>query len=253
SVMFDSDTLTVTYDRSIGEPRGSRSKKTDYAAAGLGTCVDCSVCVQVCPTGIDIRDGLQFECIQCAACIDACDSVMDQMGYARGLVRYTTEHMLENPDSKFRFFRSRLIGYASVIAIMAIVFLVGLALRVPLEVESIRDRNQLYRENSEGMIENVYMLKIMNKSQQAQTYTVTLDTGSGHHAKEGEDGAAIKMNREHTLTLEAGEMYSLPVTLVADPGELTKTRYDVAFHVRSTTEPSQQKTTENRFLAPPPH
>ncbi|HEX6590515.1 MAG TPA: cytochrome c oxidase accessory protein CcoG, partial [Moraxellaceae bacterium] len=147
SVMFDRDTLIISYDTARGEPRGSRKKTADYHAQGLGDCIDCELCVQVCPTGIDIRNGLQFECIQCAACVDACDSVMDQMGYARGLVRYTTENMLEK-GSRYHFLRPRLIGYATMIGIMAAIFVVTLGLRVPLQVETIRDRNQLFRESS---------------------------------------------------------------------------------------------------------
>ncbi|MFN3587653.1 MAG: cytochrome c oxidase accessory protein CcoG, partial [Moraxellaceae bacterium] len=241
SVMLDRDTLIISYDTRRGEPRGSRKKDADYKADGLGDCIDCTLCVQVCPTGIDIRDGLQFECIQCAACIDACDSIMDQMGYPRGLVRYTTENLLEKPDSRFRFFRPRLIGYASVIVIMVSVFLLALALRVPLAVESIRDRNQLYRENSDGLIENVYLLKVLNKSQTAQQYAVTV-TGD----------PAIRLARPQRFALEAGEAYSLPLTLIADPAALSRTRYDIRFRVQSVDGKIKAET-ENRFLAPAPH
>ncbi|MCW9017817.1 MAG: cytochrome c oxidase accessory protein CcoG, partial [Kangiellaceae bacterium] len=92
SAMFDKDTLIISYDEKRGESRGKRKKKSDYKSKGLGDCIDCNQCVHVCPTGIDIRDGLQYECIACAACIDVCDNVMDQMGYEQGLIRYTTEH-----------------------------------------------------------------------------------------------------------------------------------------------------------------
>ncbi|MGH8492593.1 MAG: cytochrome c oxidase accessory protein CcoG [Moraxellaceae bacterium] len=238
SVMMDKDTLIISYDKARGDPRGSRRKEADYKAEGLGDCIDCTLCVQVCPTGIDIRDGLQYECIQCAACIDACDSIMDQMGYARGLVRYTTESILEK-GGKYRLFRMRLIGYAAVISIMASVFLVALALRVPLEVETIRDRNQLYRETSDGMIENAYLLKVMNKTQQADRFSLKLAAAPEIH-----------MRGPATLDIAAGEMVSIPVTLSADPGYLKQSKYDVTFTVQSQTDESIRKASETRFLAP---
>ncbi|MDF2445510.1 MAG: ccoG [Moraxellaceae bacterium] len=238
SVMMDHDSLIISYDKKRGEPRGSRKKTADYHAQGLGDCVDCDLCVQVCPTGIDIRDGLQFECIQCAACIDACDSVMDQMGYQRGLVRYTTENMLEH-GSKYHFLRPRLFGYALMITLMATVFAVSLALRVPLEAEAIRDRNQLFRENSEGMIENVYLIKVLNKSQKADRYRVTV-TGNEH----------IRLREPLTLNVKAGEQVSVPVTLIADPGLLDSSKYDINFTVASLDNPKIDKEVESRFLAP---
>ncbi len=240
SVMFDKDTLIVSYDAKRGDTRGSRKRGVDYKALGLGDCIDCELCVQVCPTGIDIRDGLQFECIQCAACIDACDSIMDQMGYPRGLVRYTTETELDS-GQKPKFLRGRLIGYAAVLSIMLGLFVAVLAMRVPLAVEAIRDRNQLYRENSEGEIENVYLIKIMNKSQQAEVYTLQV-----------EGDAAIRLEQHEPLQAAAGELIQLPVTLVADPGQLTQTKYEIHFEVRSQAHPDVAKSIESRFLAPPP-
>ena len=109
SVMFDRDTLIVSYDPARGEPRGSRKRSADPAELGLGDCIDCDLCVQVCPTGIDIREGLQYECIGCALCIDACDSVMHKMGYEPGLIRYTSENALEG--KKTHWARPRVIGY----------------------------------------------------------------------------------------------------------------------------------------------
>ncbi len=238
SVMIDRDSLIISYDKARGDPRGSRRKETDYKAHGLGDCIDCTLCVQVCPTGMDIRDGLQCECIQCAACIDACDSIMDQMGYARGLVRYTTENILEH-GGKYRLLRLRLIGYATVIAIMASVFLIALALRVPLEVETIRDRNQLYRETSTGMIENSYLLKIMNKSQKAESYSLRL-----------EGAPEISMRAPATLDIGPGEMITVPVTLSADPGYLKQSKYDITFSVQSRQDEGIRKNSESRFLAP---
>ena len=179
SVMFDSDTLTVTYDNSIGEPRGSRSKKTDYKAAGLGTCVDCNVCVQVCPTGIDIRNGLQYECIGCAACIDVCDQVMDKVGLPRGLIRYSTENAIAQQLGKKEILghivRPRILLYTAILLLITGLSVWFLAHRIPLKVDIIRDRSTLAREADDGRIENVFMLQIMNTEEQPHRYKVTVD------------------------------------------------------------------------------
>ena len=240
SVMFDRDTLIISYDAKRGDPRGGRKRGTDLVAENLGSCIDCELCVQVCPTGIDIRDGLQFECIQCAACVDACDSVMDQMGYERGLVRYTTENALEK-GTGMNFLRPRLIGYALVLATMGGLFLYALTGRVPVTVEAIRDRNALYRENSDGNIENVYTLKITNESQHPEVYVLSVDGDKRIH-EEASDPTKVK--------LAAGELMSLPITLEADPGQLDKTRYDIHFDVQATDDSRTVAATESRFLAP---
>ncbi len=142
SVMFDQDTLIISYDEKRGEPRGSRKKSTDRKAAGLGDCIDCYACVHVCPVGIDIRDGLQYECVACGACVDACDEMMRRMGYEPGLVRYTTEHALNGKKTKL--LRPRLIGYFVALLVMFSAFTWAIGNRVPLEVDVIRDRGQLY-------------------------------------------------------------------------------------------------------------
>jgi len=242
SVMFDRDTLIISYDSKRGDPRGGRKKGADFEAQGLGSCIDCELCVQVCPTGIDIRDGLQFECIQCAACVDACDSIMDQMGYPRGLVRYTTENALEK-GTGMHFLRPRLIGYAVALTIMGGLFLYALTGRVPLTVEAIRDRNQLYRESSDGNIENVYTLKVMNESQRPEVYTLTVDCDKRIH-EESSDPSQLK--------LAPGELMSVPITLEADPGQLDSTKYDIDFKVKATDDSRTVAKTESRFLAPAP-
>ncbi|MEN9429975.1 MAG: cytochrome c oxidase accessory protein CcoG [Pseudomonadota bacterium] len=241
SVMFDKDTLIVSYDSERGEPRGKRKKDVDLKNAGLGSCIDCQLCVQVCPTGIDIRDGLQFQCIQCALCIDACDSIMDQMNYPRGLIRYTTEHILKEKTG-YHWLRPRLIGFLTVLMIMIGLFVYSLATRVPLAIEAIRDRNQLYRENSEGLIENVYTLKIMNKSQQAATY---------HLSVEGDEH--ITLVDVPDFSLAASEISTLPVTLQADPGYLKKSNYEVKFNIKAINDEKLEAKTESRFLAPANH
>ncbi|HLU02079.1 MAG TPA: cytochrome c oxidase accessory protein CcoG [Advenella sp.] len=176
SVMVDKDTFVVTYDRIRGEPRGGRSKKIVPSQAGLGDCVDCTICVQVCPTGIDIRDGLQYMCIGCGACIDACDQVMDKMNYPRGLIRYTSESgMLDGLDSKQarrRLFKPRIYVYIALLSIFIIGLLVSLSLRSPLRVDIVRDRGVLGREIPGGMIENIYRIQVINMSEKDQTFVL---------------------------------------------------------------------------------
>ncbi len=172
SAMFDRNTLIVGYDVARGDPRGSRSRKADPKALGLGDCVDCTMCVQVCPTGIDIRDGLQYECISCAACIDACDQVMDRVGYPRGLIRYSTEAALNGAAVEEPFWRKlvrpRVLIYSGLLGLICIGFVAGMWLRVPLKVDVIRDRATLARVVEDGVIENVYRLHLMNASESPQ-------------------------------------------------------------------------------------
>jgi cytochrome c oxidase accessory protein FixG len=176
-VMFDRDTLVVAYDDERGEPRGSRSKKADYQAKGLGACVDCDICVQVCPTGIDIRKGQQYECIGCTACIDGCNQVMDKMGYARGLIRYASLNGVSQHlgwrEMVRRVFRPRVMIYTVVLWIIIIAAALSLYLRVPLKVDVIRDRAALSREVADGLIENVYRLQIMNTQEEPRKLVIT--------------------------------------------------------------------------------
>ena len=176
SAMFDSDTLVITYDPARGEPRGGRSRATDPRAKGLGDCVDCGICVQVCPTGIDIRKGLQYECIGCAACIDGCNQVMKKMAYPPGLIRYSTENALKNrwglAQAARRLLRPRVVVYSAVLGAVILGTGTALALRVPLKVDVIRDRGSLSREVEDGAIENVYRLQIMNAGESPRVFHV---------------------------------------------------------------------------------
>ena len=178
SAMFDSDTLIVTYDTARGEPRGPRSKKAEAASLNLGACVDCTLCVQVCPTGIDIRDGLQYECIGCGACADVCDTVMDKMGYPRGLVRYSTQNAIDNqwtPQQMWqRLMRPRIQIYTMILVAITVGLLVSLSLRTPFKVDVVRDRSTLSRITEYGTLENVYRLQIMNAAETVQTYRLSV-------------------------------------------------------------------------------
>ncbi|MEY8877912.1 MAG: cytochrome c oxidase accessory protein CcoG [Leptothrix sp. (in: b-proteobacteria)] len=176
SAMFDPDTLIVTYDSARGEPRGPRGKKVDPQAAGLGSCIDCNLCVQVCPTGIDIRRGLQYECIGCAACADVCDGVMDKMGYAPGLVRFATQNGLAGGWTRAqmwrRALRPRVLIYSVILVAIVTALGVSLSLRAPFRVDVVRDRASLARVVDDGVVENVYRLQIMNTTELPQRYAI---------------------------------------------------------------------------------
>jgi cytochrome c oxidase accessory protein FixG len=179
SAMFDRDTLVVAYDPARGEPRGPRRRNVAAEKVGQGDCIDCTLCVQVCPTGIDIREGLQMECIGCAACIDVCDSVMDKMGSPRGLVRYATQNAIAGGWDKTRIWRRiarpRVLVYSAVMLAIVIPFVASLALRVPFKVDVVRDRGALARQVGEGAIENSYRLQIMNATEAPQRYRVGVE------------------------------------------------------------------------------
>jgi cytochrome c oxidase accessory protein FixG len=185
SVMFDPDTLIITYDRERGEPRGSRSRSADARARGLGDCVDCGICVQVCPTGIDIRNGLQYECIGCAACIDGCNQVMDKMGYPKGLIRYSTEKAIKGHFSPAqvvrRVLRPRVLIYTAVLWLIIIAAAITLYHRVPLKVDVIRDRGSVMHEADAAEVENVYRLQIMNTAEAEREVTIAVDGLDGMH------------------------------------------------------------------------
>ncbi|MFV9655646.1 cytochrome c oxidase accessory protein CcoG [Pseudomonas sp. NY15366] len=236
SVMFDQDTLIVSYDPRRGEKRGPRKKDADYKAQGLGDCIDCKMCVQVCPTGIDIRDGLQIECIGCAACIDACDDIMDKMNYPKGLISYTTEHNLSG--RKTHLLRPRLIGYAVALVAMIGLFAWAVATRPLVELDVLKDR-VLFRENERGYIENVYTLKIMNKAQHDMTYVISAD---------GLDGLIYEGKRE--VRALAGEVYSFPVELSIAPEKLPSSANNIVFHVQSADDPSIKNDADSRFIGP---
>ncbi|MBS0301097.1 MAG: cytochrome c oxidase accessory protein CcoG [Proteobacteria bacterium] len=206
SAMFDKDTLIVTYDAARGEPRGGRSKKADPKALGLGDCIDCTMCVQVCPTGIDIRDGLQYECISCAACIDACDEVMDKVGYPRGLIRYSTERALEQGWGKREILRQvmrpRVLIYSAILAAVAMAFVASLVLRTPFKVDIVRDRATLARIVEGGQIENIYRIQVMHATEQAREFTLSVEGLPG-----------LQLVSDPKVTIDAAGALWVPVRL----------------------------------------
>ncbi len=237
SVMFDRDTLIVSYDPNRGEPRGSRKRGADPGTLGLGDCIDCELCVQVCPTGIDIRRGLQYECIGCALCVDACNSVMDKMAYPRGLIRYTSEDALAG--GRTRWLRPRIVGYTLVLAIMASLFWYHMLSRVPLELTAIRDRNQLYLTTDSGAIENVYTLQLANMDESMHEFELGIS---------GLEAATIVGDTLHTL--DGGELRTISIRVRAHPDTLDKPSATLFFTARATDAPGLETSTESRFMRP---
>jgi len=239
SAMFDKDTLIISYDEKRGEPRGSRKRGADPDTLGLGHCIDCTLCVQVCPTGIDIREGLQYECIACAACIDACDSVMDKMNYPRGLVRYSTEHAMKEGET--RVLRPRVLVYAVLLLVLVGGLVTSMATRTPIILDVIRDRNFLFRELPDGEIENIYTLKIVNQRDDARTFRLTVSGVPGIEL-EGVAG---------TVAVDGGAVLSVPVRARA-PADSAHGIMDISFSVTDVDDPSLTMTEDSRFLGPTP-
>lgn len=237
SVMFDSDTLIVTYDPLRGEPRGPRSRKTDHRAAGLGDCVDCTICVQVCPVGIDIRKGLQYECIGCAACIDGCDQVMDKMGYPRGLIRYSTENALTGKTSErttafgkvtAQLLRPRIVIYTAILCTLTAAFVAGLYMRLPLKVNVLRDRATLVRDAGNGRIENVYRLQIINAAERPRSFAISAT---------GLAGAEVVLDETPPIEVAAASTRMLPLRLRVGAQDLSAGSHEIRFHVVANDDP----------------
>ncbi len=242
SAMFDQDTLIISYDTARGEPRGSRRRNADHKAAGLGDCIDCTMCVQVCPTGIDIRDGLQYECIGCAHCIDACDSVMDKMGYPRGLVSYTTQNKLAGGSWTWK--RPRLLGYGAALLVMLLLFAGVLFTRTPLRLDVNRDRGQLYQPVAGGLIENVFTLKIINMQATEQTYTLQV-----------EGLPAARLLPDTPVSVPAGEIVEAVVRVQVDPDQLAdfNTAFDFVLDSAAVDGADALRvSTQSRYFGPRP-
>jgi cytochrome c oxidase accessory protein FixG len=242
-VMFDPDTLVITYDPERGEPRGARKKTVDAKAAGLGDCVDCGLCVVVCPTGIDIRKGIQYECIGCGACIDACDPVMDKVGLPRGLIRYTTENALakhwSTKDVVGHIVRPRIIIYMAILVGITVAAAWSLATRIPLKVDVIRDRFLLAREADDGRIENVYNLKIMNTTEEPKRYAVSVA---------GLDG--IEITGEHIVDVEGAKNQEVTVVVRVPPESAKKGANTIYFDIKALNHDKIAVHEKATFLTP---
>jgi cytochrome c oxidase accessory protein FixG len=238
AAMFDKNTFIVGYDTKRGETRGPRSRKDDPKELGLGDCIDCDLCVQVCPTGIDIRNGLQYECINCGACIDACDQTMDRMGYEKGLISYTTENKLEGIKQKV--LRPKLVGYGVVLIAMILLFVYASATIAPVRMDIIRDRNQLYRENGQGLIENTFTLKILNKTEQSHEYVMSVEGLNNY-----------KWYGPTSVTIAGGEVLTLPISVGVDPVELSRSVTNIEIKVKTHIDgEAVEVEQESRFFSP---
>jgi cytochrome c oxidase accessory protein FixG len=236
SAMFDKDTLVIAYDEARGEPRGGRRKGEDHKERGLGDCISCTLCVQVCPTGIDIRDGLQIECIACAACIDVCDQVMDTMNYPRGLIRYTTEHRMSGRGG--RVLRPRIIVYFCLLLALISGLIWSVNQRVLLRADLLRDRNALYRELPGDMIENVYTLKLINMDMKPHRYRI-----------EVVDNDDITLFVSPEPVLEPEEVGNFVVRMQA-PVNAGKGSMEIDVRFSTLEEPVIERTVSARFLMP---
>ena len=235
--MFDKDTLVITYDQERGEPRGSRKRGTDPKSRGLGDCIDCTMCVQVCPTGIDIRKGLQIECIACAACIDVCDDVMDKVQSPRGLIRYTTQHALDHKPT--RLVRPRVLIYAALLGVLIAGWITAVALRSPVSLDVIRDRNSLYRLTDDGNVDNVYTVRILNKTEQDREFVIEAAGAS----------PLTLVSAEHVYRVPSGAVYSVPLRVRRAAYEPLGAE-TIRITVRAVDDPDIHTTTDARFLAP---
>jgi polyferredoxin len=221
---------TITWDQESAEPLPR------FTPAQLGDCVDCTVCVQVCPTGIDIRNGLQYECIACGACIDGCNEVMAKLGYPRGLVRHATQNALDGRPT--RILRPRMFVYAALLLALAGGWAWGVAARSPFQVEVLRDRNALYRVAADGTVENTYTLKIINKTDRAAHFTLALGTAP---AAAHISGVATQ------VVAPAGEVIAVPLRVAAPVG--TRGRHALQFIVASDGA-TAARTVQSSFFGP---
>lgn len=236
SAMFDKDTWIVSYDRDRGEARGPRKKGMDPRAKGLGDCVDCTFCVQVCPTGIDIREGLQYECINCAMCVDACDSIMDKMGYKHGLISYTTENKLAGKGWTWK--RIKLVGYGIAVLAMMTLFTARLVLREPLALDVIRNRGQLYQEVAGGKVQNTFTVKILNMDDAPHTYDLSV-TGL----------PSPRLAPDQPVTVPGATVAEESVNVIVDPDRLHGVHQRIEFHVKAR-DAKWRAVRESQFFGP---
>ena len=224
SAMFDDDTLIVSYDAKRGEPRSGRSRHVDASATGLGDCIDCQLCVQVCPVGIDIRDGLQYECISCGLCVDACNSVMDKMDYARDLIRFSTKNgdvqQLTRAQRLRAILRPRVLIYAGLLLIISISLAFSLANRTPFKVDVMRDRGVMARLVADGNIENVYRMQITNATESTRSYQIDVTGLKG-----------ITLLNRAAVTVRATSEQLVPISVQLLDGSVKPGMHPIEFKV----------------------
>jgi cytochrome c oxidase accessory protein FixG len=246
SAMFDKDTLIVAYDRVRGEGRGNRARSetsAQYHAKGLGDCIDCNLCVQVCPTGIDIRDGLQYECISCSACIDVCNTVMKKMNYPTGLISYSTQNAsakkLSVKDMMRTAMRPRILIYTGVLLAVSFALAVSLTVRIPFKVDVVRDRGSMARIVGNGLVENVYRLQIMNATEDVAQYRIHVD---------GMDG--IKIVSDTLAVVDAAGSRWVAVRVQIPPNTSAAGSHTIAFTISTQNDPTIQVKEKSVFIVP---
>jgi cytochrome c oxidase accessory protein FixG len=246
SAMFDRDTMIVSYDAQRGDPRGTRARGADLKAANLGDCIDCGLCVHVCPVGIDIRDGLQYECIACTACIDACNGVMDKMKYPRGLIRYATENGqiqgLTRGQMFRRVLRPRVLIYGSVLVAIAAAFVFSLTIRHTFKVDVVRDRMMVARVVEEGQIENLYRLQLMNATEQGQRYHVSVT---------GIPGVSLASATDVEVPAADARWVTLAVRVPQQAAKAAGSgAHPIHFEVTAVANPSAKVSERSTFVVP---
>jgi cytochrome c oxidase accessory protein FixG len=235
SAMFDKNTLLIAYDKVRGENRGRRKRKDNPKELGLGDCVDCNLCVEVCPVGIDIRNGLQYECINCGACADACDQTMTQFNYAKGLISYTSENALLGKKAKL--LRPKIIGYG-ILSILAMIFMAyTIQVRVPIEFSVLRDRGTLFQVDFHDNVTNSYLLKVTNKSQLNRHFNVSVLNSN------------VSLSADENILIKAGEIASVPVHLTMTPDEIKERVSVVSLQVSVSDMPDVKAITETKFFS----
>ena len=242
SSMFDKDTLVITYDAARGEPRAAPAKVAPPVKT-TGDCIDCTLCVQVCPTGIDIRAGLQYECIGCAACVDACNSVMAKTDQPPGLISYSTEHAMARGWSlaqvRRRVLRPRVLVYTALLALIVAALGAALALRIPLKLDVMRDRGAMGREVDDGLIENVYRLQVMNTAETAHTFRIAV---SGL--------ASASLASEALVTLDGASARAVPVRVRVMRAAAKTGSNHIVFELTAQDEPALRVAEQAVFIVP---
>lgn len=235
-VLLDRQSVVVAYDYKRGEKRGKIRKGEDRAATEKGDCIDCKQCVQVCPTGIDIRNGTQLECVNCTACIDACDSIMDKVGFDRGLIRYASEEQIAE-GKKFHF-TTRSIAYSVVLVL--ILGLLGslLAMRSEVETSILRTPGMLYQDQGDNKISNLYNIKIINKTNHAMPI----------HLELLDENGSIKMVGNEELQIDEQGVVESALFLIYDRSNIEQMKTPVTIGVYSGDELIEKVDTY--FLGP---
>lgn len=240
SVLLDRDSKIVAYDPGRGEPRAPLRKSDKGDFSDRGSCIDCSMCVQVCPTGIDIRDGLQLECVNCAQCIDACDEIMDKTGQPRGLIRYSSEDALEGKEQ--RFLRPRVVIYGTLITVLTTLLLTLAIDRPNADMTVLRSNRGLpFTVNEDGYVQSTMRLKLRNRTKERRTYFVTI---------ESPEEASFVMTRER-FTLEPDETSEEPITIVAPAELFVRARLDTV--IRVTDDLDWTDTSDFKLFGPSGH